>query len=410
MRAQQQRRVTGSVFLVRRQRGDQWYIKMRTPDPARPGRVKQTKRVLGPAWAERGRPPAGYYTPKLAKVELEAMLTDARRGSLALVTDTGHTLRDAVEEWYVYLEAERGRSHAALQDYRWAVNRYIIPEWGADSRIAALTTRQVNGLRERLLREGRLSRRSVQKIMIILHGICKRAERNEWVIANPCAKAERVSPARASGHFNALSVEEVYGVSRAAGGTQMPALIVTAAMTGLRMGELRALRWRDVDFASRTLHVRENFVHHTLGRPKSGRVRSVPLADQVAVALDGLSRRDRFTGPGDLVFGGVTGRHMDDKDIRMGFYSALKAAGLGHKREGPEPFRFHDLRHTFGTLCASSGVPVGDIQTYMGHSDVKTTQIYMHHAPKHDAAQRLTEAFGGAELGAVGVKVESGIA
>ena len=50
---------------------------------------------------------------------------------------------------------------------------------------------------------------------------------------------------------------------------------------------------------------------------------------------------------------------------------------------------FHDLRHTFGTLCAASGIPVGDIQTYMGHSHVQTTQIYMHHAPKHDAAEKL---------------------
>jgi integrase len=41
---------------------------------------------------------------------------------------------------------------------------------------------------------------------------------------------------------------------------------------------------------------------------------------------------------------------------------------------------------------------VGDIQTYMGHSDVKTTQVYMHHAPKHDAAQRLTEAFSGGDV------------
>jgi integrase len=79
-----------------------------------------------------------------------------------------------------------------------------------------------------------------------------------------------------------------------------------------------------------------------------------------------------------------------------GFYGGLKRAKLGHKREGDNPIVFHDLRHTFGTLCAASGIPVGDIQAYMGHSDVKTTQIYMHYAPKHDAAERLTAAFGGA--------------
>jgi integrase len=392
MQSTRQRRITGSVFTIKRRRGDQWYVKLRAPDPARPGRVKQTKRLLGPAWKDRGRPPAGYYTRKLAEQELQAMLTDARRGTLAIVTGTGRTLRDACNEWFAYLETERGRHPATLKDYRWAVDRYIVPEFGGDTRLADITTEQVDGLRERLLREGNLSRRSVQKIMILLFGICKRAKRRKWIPANPCDDAERVT-LRPSGHFNALTVEEVYAIARAADDTMMAAIIVTAAMTGLRMGELRALRWRDIDFASRTVHVRENFVGGRLGRPKSGKVRSVPLADQVAVELDGLSRREDFTLPGDLVFPSVTGVHVDDKDVRAAFYAALAAAGMAHRREGDDPIVFHDLRHTFGTLCASNGIPVGDIQTYMGHSDVKTTQIYMHHAPKHDAAEKLTAAF-----------------
>jgi integrase len=50
------------------------------------------------------------------------------------------------------------------------------------------------------------------------------------------------------------------------------------------------------------------------------------------------------------------------------------------------------LRHTFGTLCASSGLPIGDIRTHMSDSHVQTTQIYMHHAPEHYAAEKLTAA------------------
>jgi integrase len=111
------------------------------------------------------------------------------------------------------------------------------------------------------------------------------------------------------------------------------------------------------------------------------------------VALDSLSKRDRFTLPGDLVFPSVTGQHTDDKYIRAGFYDALQAAGLGHRREGPEPFVFHHLRHTFGTSCASNGIPVGDIKSYMGHSDIKTTEGYMHHAPPGRRRQKLTAAF-----------------
>jgi integrase len=388
------RRMTGSAFIIRRRRGDQWYVKLRTPDPQRPGRMKQTKRLLGPAWKDRGRPPAGYFTAKTAEQELQALLTDARRGTLAIVTDTGHTFRDAYEEWLSYLEHERGRSSSTVRDYRSAVRRQLALQIGDDTRLSTITTEQVDGLRERLLREGKLSRRTVQKLMVMLYGICKRAKRKKWIATNPCEDAERVKLTR-SGHFNVLSVEEVHQVVSKADDAQAAALYVVAAMTGLRLGELRALKWRDVEFASRTIHVRENFTHDRLGTPKSGKVRSVPMADQVAVALDGLSKRENFAQPGDLVFPNPYGRYLDDGEVREGFYGGLKRAKLGHKREGGNPIVFHDLRHTFGTLCAASGIPVGDIQAYMGHSDVKTTQIYMHYAPKHDAAERLTAAFGG---------------
>jgi integrase len=73
-------------------------------------------------------------------------------------------------------------------------------------------------------------------------------------------------------------------------------------------------------------------------------VRSVPLIDQAAKALDGLSRRDRFTDPGDLVFADDVGGHLDDWRLRNRFHDALERAGLPR-------LRLHDLRHTFGTLA-----------------------------------------------------------
>jgi integrase len=70
------------------------------------------------------------------------------------------------------------------------------------------------------------------------------------------------------------------------------AIYVTAAFTGLRMGELRALRWSDIDLAKRLVHVRRSYTGEAFGAPKSQRVRSVPMSDQVARVLDGLSRGD----------------------------------------------------------------------------------------------------------------------
>ncbi|WP_205696033.1 tyrosine-type recombinase/integrase [Conexibacter sp. SYSU D00693] len=162
------------------------------------------------------------------------------------------------------------------------------------------------------------------------------------------------------------------------------------------MGELRALRWRDVDFANHTLHVRENYTHNQVRRPKSGKVRAVPLIDLAAARLDGLSRRELFTQPGDLVFCNPLGSYVHDGDLRRRFYAALRLAGLWHRRHEDKPITFHDLRHTFGTLA----VKVWDLPTvqgYMGHSDIKTTMGYVHHVPKTEHADQLSRLVGSAD-------------
>lgn len=382
------RRITGSVFVLQRKRGPQYYAKLRVPDPTRPGRVRQVKRLLGPVWTERGRPPAGYLTRKLAEQELHAMLTDARRGSLAIVTNVGHTFNDAVEEWLRYLEQEKGRNPRGLRNYRGVAKMYLLEEFGADTPVANITTENVDALRERLLTEGRLSRRSVQKIMVLLHGIMKRAKRKKWIPANPCEDAERVT-LKPSGLFAVLSPEEVHALARVADDEHDRALFLVAAFTGLRLGELSALRWADVDFAGSTVFVRRNYVHNEEKEPKSGKVRSVPLIDQAAAALDRLSRRELFTGDDELVFCTARGTYLDGGDVRLRFYIALKRAGLGHKRDGDKPIVFHDLRHTFGTLGAQIW-PLPELQAYMGHANVQTTMIYVHHVPKASAAEALS--------------------
>ncbi len=155
------------------------------------------------------------------------------------------------------------------------------------------------------------------------------------------------------------------------------------------MGELRALRWADVDFAGERILVRKGVTRWVEGKPKSGRVRAVPLVDQVARALDGLSRRERFVGPEDLVFCNEVGGYFDDGKVRKRFYRALADAGLGRLREKEDRFVFHDLRHTFGTLAVRA-FPLSDVKTFMGHENIETTMIYVHHVPQTDAAARLS--------------------
>lgn len=375
-------RVTGHVLLIERKRGSLYYVKYRLGDG------RQVMKLLGPAWTERSRPAAGYYTKRTAEEELNALLADARRGTLPdSLARSGRTFGDAVAEWLRYVEHDRQRAPSTLADYR-NVSNAMLAELGRDTPLEKITTERIERWRERLLAEGELSRRTVQKMLVLLHGVMKRAKRRKWITTNPAEDVERVTVKR-SGDFNVLSPVEVAAVARAAGNDQDAAVLTVAAFTGLRLGELRALRWRDIDFAKSTVHVRGNFTHGQKGTPKSGKVRSVPLIDQAAIALDRVSKREHFTEPDDLVFCSPTGEHLNDAQIRRAFYDALDAAKLGDKRTKDDPIVFHDLRHTFGTLAVEAW-PLHDVQAYMGHADIQTTMIYVHHTPKTAAADALT--------------------
>lgn len=373
-------RVTGHVRLVERKRGNVFYLKYRGPDG------HQVQKMLGPAWTERSRPPVGYYTRRTAEEALQAILTDARRGTLDVPRRGGRTFGDACAEWLRYVETERSIAPSTLIGYR-SVTDVLLAEFGENVALEKLTTESIDVYRARLLAEGKLSARTIQKRLIQLHGILKRAKRLKWISANPAEDVERVR-VRRSGDFNVLTPIEVEAVARSAMDAMYAALFVVAAFTGLRLGELRALRWGDVDFATHTVFVRYSRTQGGLGRPKSKRVRSVPLIDRAAAELDALSRRELFVGPDDLVFCSPLGMPLDEGDMRDGFYDALRAAGLGRMRTKLEPIVFHDLRHTFGTLAVQAW-PLHDVQAYMGHADIQTTMIYVHHVPKGRAADEL---------------------
>jgi integrase len=195
---------------------------------------------------------------------------------------------------------------------------------------------------------------------------------------------------RYSGEFSTLDVEQLAALLRAASSEQDAALYLTAAMSGLRQGELRALRWCDVDFAADRIHVRRAATASAKAQikpPKSGKVRSVPMVAQVATALARLGQREHFTADDDLVFPNAVGEIENEDLIRRRYYRALTAAGL------PQ-VRFHDLRHAFGSTAVKA-FPLSDVQAMLGHAHVTTTMRYVHHRPGADDAARLAQAFGG---------------
>ena len=380
-------RITGHLRTEQRKRGPVFYMKWRDADGV------QHNTLLGDQWLGRGRPPAGAYTERMAKDALADLLAEARRAPRAASqTKSGKTFGDACAEHERYSRDDKQLATSTLNDYRNTVNARLLPEFGADTPLEQITTERIDAYRERLLSEGELSRRTIQKILVILHGILKRAKRRQWIASNPAEDVERIQ-VRRSGDFNVLTPSEVAAVARAAADELLAAIFTVAAFTGLRLGELRALRWRDVDFAARNVYVRSNLPTHGEEKaPKSHKMRSVPLIDQAAVVLDALSRRERFTGPADRVFTD-DGEPFNDNAVRDAFYAALKRVGIDRWRRGvaDDPLVLHDLRHSFGTLGAAIW-PLNDLRGYMGHADIQTTMIYVHHVPKIAAADELSRA------------------
>jgi len=226
--------------------------------------------------------------------------------------------------------------------------------------------------------------------LTVAHGVFKYAVRAHGLARNP-ASAELVDRPTVSysGEFDALDAEELAALVRAAADEQDAALYLAAAMTGLRQGELLALRWRDVDFAGQRIHVRRSWSHVAQHEkaPKSGKVRSVPLVEELLGPLDRLTRREHFTGEDDLVFCSQVGGHLHHQTLRRRYYAALEAAGLRR-------VRFHDLRHCFGSVAVRA-FPLSDVQAMLGHAHVTTTMRYVHHRPGADDAAKLSSAFRG---------------
>jgi len=365
--------ISGHVSLRKGKRGGVWYAKYRLPDG------RQVQKRIGQAWTEKSAPPEGYFTKASAKAHLDELLTQARQGTLPGMVRTGRTFRGAAEEWLDYCEKVRDCKASTLRDYRNMV-RVLDREFG-DRKIEAITPEEI----ELWIGSYSGSNRTRQKYLVCLGSIFKRAMKVHGLPRNPADVVERPRVRRAA-KIDVLRPEEVLALVRAAESDQDAAIFHTAAFAGLRMGELLALRWRDVDFTRRTIHVRENWTQGETTTPKGGTERAVPMAEEVAQRLARLGQRDHFTTEDDLVFCTPRGQHVGYKSLKERYRAALKAADVR------EDFRFHNLRHTFGSTVIRHA-DSREVMEWMGHADLTTTRRYLAFVDREDAAKRVSEAF-----------------
>jgi integrase len=375
-------------------------------------------RVLGPAWAQKSgkktargaivwhaadgpKPDPSYLTPKEAQVELRRLLEHeaARRPTPRSARGTPVTFADAAEAWLRHGERRRNLKRSTLRDYRQVLDAYLLPPpEGRDAgetpyRRAPFASTPLGELRAAQVKAWYDSLpygRTAEKLLMVVRAISAHARSRGWIDGDPTASIERQA-VRYSGDYDFYSREEIEALVRAAASEQDAAIYLTAAMTGLRRGELLALRWRDVDFPGHAIRVRANYSFGQLVTPKSGKIRTVPMVGEVAEALARLGQREFFTGDHDPVFAGTLGGHLDASALRRRYTEAAKRAGL-------RPLPFHSLRHYFGSMAVNRATLV-QVQAWMGHAHIQTTARYLHAKSQADDAALLAAAFVGGAAG-----------
>jgi integrase len=300
------------------------------------------------------------------------------------------TVEKAGERLIDHLEA-LGRKATTIATYRSLYRTHLLAHLGKLD-LERVRPEDIERMVGRMRRSGTGPKTTVNALAL-LHQVFDHGRRRGWCSSNPCALVDRPRVEQ-SADIHYLELDEIEAVLRAVPaedplGPTDRTLFLTAATTGLRQGELLALRWCDIDWTAGRVRVRRNYVRGHLGTPKSRRSsRAVPLADRVAGELERHFQRSHHQDDADLVFGHPEkGTVLDHSYLVRRFKKALAAAGV-------RKVRFHDLRHSFGTRMAATGVPLRTLQEWLGHRDLKTTLIYADYLPSAHEAEWVEAAFG----------------
>ena len=373
-RSREARRRYGSGGLI--ERNGVWYGKWRVG-------ARQVKRKLGPVRRSGTRE---GLTRAMAEARLRGAMAES---STVPVVAERLTVGETGERLLVHLEA-MGRKPSTLRSYRSVMRNQIAPRIG-HAPIGRLTREDVELFVAVSIRDG-LAPKTVGHVVGLLHSICGFAIRRGWMAGeNPCRYVDRPKSRPESTDIRFLETDEVEALLQAVPvsdyGHVYRVLYLAAVMTGARQGELLALRWQDIDWNAQRVRIRRNIVRGEYGTPKSGRGRSVPLADRLGGELDRLYRSTPFQADDDVVFCNPhTGKPMHPHAVLKAYQRHLEAADVRR-------VRFHDLRHTFGTRMAGAGVPMRTLQEWMGHRDYKTTLIYADYAPSAREVDLINSAF-----------------
>ncbi len=183
----------------------------------------------------------------------------------------------------------------------------------------------------------------------------------EWCRENPMQRVAMEKVNNARDRWLTLKEQEQLLAAAAA---WLREIILFALHTGMRRGEILALKWQDVDLERGVLVVMKS---------KNNERRTIPLNVQMFELL--VEKQPKVIEPGALVFTSSRGTKLNGRNLMRAFYGALENAKIAD-------FTFHDLRHTFATRLVQEGVDLYKVQRLLGHKTPSMTQRYAHHCPE----------------------------
>jgi integrase len=287
---------------------------------------------------------------------------------------------------YLALYAPSRLKPSTRSGYECVIATVLVPRFGALP-ITGITAGQVRELDAELVRAGAKpsTRRNIQAVL--------RSVLNRYAVEAGLLDAPPALPRLPKVGMNIVSALTREEVTRILGNAKPPHRLafLLATDAGLRAGEVRGLRWRDVDLRAASLVVRQSICRGVASAPKSGHERIVPLTDALAAAL-AAARND--AKPLALVSTNARGKPWSEFGLGRAMHRACARAGL-------DGWRFHDLRHYFVTSLFRTGVSAPTVQMLAGHAELETTQRYAHVAAV-DLAEAIRRLNGTVGEGIVG--------
>jgi integrase len=326
----------------------------------------------------------------------DTIRTDVRKG-IHTAPSKSVTVAVAADEWLKRVEAD-GRERSTLDQYRQHIRLHILPRIGK-VKLADLKPKSVEVFRDHLLAEKKISRPLARKVLTSLKSLLKSAG-YAHVAANASIGHDKRKQRKLEVGRDLPTPSEVKRLVNAARNERERALILTAALTGLRASELRGLRWSDIDFKACELHVRQRASRYCeIGAPKSASSRrTIPLDPVTLVPALKAWKLACPLGQEDLVFPATKGEIAHHEQILRALAPVMKAAGVVDQHGQPK-YALHAFRHFFASWCINPKerggreLPPKAVQALLGHSSiVMTLDRYGHLFPSGDDKTELAKS------------------